>query len=797
MKHRILLILMGLSLLPALLISATLCVKQDGSGDYTIIQEALNAANPGDTVLVHPGRYFENLVINKSNITLMSLEGTTGDDSYIDSTVIDGGGIQRCVAVSRDKKQLLLRGFSITNGFSTGGAGGIGLAVNTSSHLCNLKIFSNTAATGGGINIGAASVLLSGIDLYDNYALQLGGGIFAASGEGYINNISFDPINRCSIYNNRAGSGQDIYIQHAANDLELPLNTFSVANPSNYHAVYLSKNPLSNNHRINFDIQNAHHQELDCDIYVSTTGSDDNDGFSPETALKTIHEAIYRVAADSLNQNTVHILPGTYSRTDNEQIFPIALKSWVVVQGGGIETTTVICEPHPTVPLSYGYWDKLFKATRVDGATLANMTFLSRDTMDCGVLLGNYNSTINLINLHIDEFYPDYAAIIRMASSSIRETMWDNVTIENITTNDAGLISILLPISGTIKNCVFRNSASMYESASIWADPLIRIVGDKHLSFENCEFSNLTMQDDDTVSVSIGGVQYPQQHNHFSFQNCLFSNNSSQGGVVTVSSSNNPRIDITNCTFAGNTSDNFTLRINGDVNITNSIFYNDSPFQIKVDPMDGNPNEYTHLKIDHSLIKGGLSGIQAFPVPWNTIDFLPSSFDADPLFQGFVVPSNPFHYVLSELSPCIDSGTPDLSGLNLPPYDLAGNYRVWGSGIDLGCYEYGSEPWVSVYDPVLPALEQLVLQQNYPNPFNPSTTISYSLPKAAKLRLDIYNIKGQLVKTLVNSEMPAGTHSIVWNGRDMKNKAVATGVYFYRISSPKEGSKTKKMMLMK
>jgi len=88
--------------------------------------------------------------------------------------------------------------------------------------------------------------------------------------------------------------------------------------------------------------------------------------------------------------------------------------------------------------------------------------------------------------------------------------------------------------------------------------------------------------------------------------------------------------------------------------------------------MDYNPNEYTHLKIDHSLIKGGIDGIIPYPRPGNTIDFLPSSFDADPLFMGIVNPSNPLHYALSESSPCIDSGTPDISELNLPPYDLMG-----------------------------------------------------------------------------------------------------------------------------
>jgi len=91
---------------------------------------------------------------------------------------------------------------------------------------------------------------------------------------------------------------------------------------------------------------------------------------------------------------------------------------------------------------------------------------------------------------------------------------------------------------------------------------------------------------------------------------------------------------------------------------------------------------------------------------------------------------------------------------------------------------------------------EFALMQNYPNPFNPSTTIAFSLPEESLVRLDIFNIKGQLVKNLLDSEMPMGLHSVVWNGRDMNNMAVSSGVYFYRISSFKN-TITNKMLLMK
>jgi len=88
------------------------------------------------------------------------------------------------------------------------------------------------------------------------------------------------------------------------------------------------------------------------------------------------------------------------------------------------------------------------------------------------------------------------------------------------------------------------------------------------------------------------------------------------------------------------------------------------------------------------------------------------------------------------------------------------------------------------------------LDNNYPNPFNPSTTISFSLAKAGRTSLAIYNLKGQLVKRLLNSELNNGTHKIVWNGLDENNRSVASGMYLYRLESGDYKS-VKKMLLMK
>ncbi|MFA7057332.1 MAG: T9SS type A sorting domain-containing protein [Candidatus Cloacimonadales bacterium] len=83
----------------------------------------------------------------------------------------------------------------------------------------------------------------------------------------------------------------------------------------------------------------------------------------------------------------------------------------------------------------------------------------------------------------------------------------------------------------------------------------------------------------------------------------------------------------------------------------------------------------------------------------------------------------------------------------------------------------------------------------YPNPFNPTTTISFNLTKQTQVRLSVYNIKGQIVETLINESLTAGTHEITWNGTNRNGSKVASGVYFYRISTDKTTITNKIVML--
>ncbi len=88
------------------------------------------------------------------------------------------------------------------------------------------------------------------------------------------------------------------------------------------------------------------------------------------------------------------------------------------------------------------------------------------------------------------------------------------------------------------------------------------------------------------------------------------------------------------------------------------------------------------------------------------------------------------------------------------------------------------------------------LVQNYPNPFNPATTIAFSLAKNSQVVLAIYDVRGALVRVLIDEPRAAGGQRAVWDGKDDSGSDVSSGVYFYRLTAGRFQS-TRKMVLLK
>ena len=108
------------------------------------------------------------------------------------------------------------------------------------------------------------------------------------------------------------------------------------------------------------------------------------------------------------------------------------------------------------------------------------------------------------------------------------------------------------------------------------------------------------------------------------------------------------------------------------------------------------------------------------------------------------------------------------------------------------------DDWTGIDDPegAADVVKILHLFQNQPNPFSPETRIAYELPQAGRAELRIYAVNGRLVRTLVEAELEAGPHTVVWDGLDESGRAVSSGVYFYVLATPGV-EESRKMLLLR
>jgi len=123
-----------------------------------------------------------------------------------------------------------------------------------------------------------------------------------------------------------------------------------------------------------------------------------------------------------------------------------------------------------------------------------------------------------------------------------------------------------------------------------------------------------------------------------------------------------------------------------------------------------------------------------------------------------------------------------------------GSYKLVMQAAKSGLYELRPLGVEDDLEAAVPTQSELL--QNYPNPFNASTKISYQLTEAAGTRLEIFNLRGELVGSLVNEVQSPGSYQVDWDGTDSEGTEVSSGLYFYRLTSG-EVSQTQKMSLLR
>ena len=301
---------------------------------------------------------------------------------------------------------------------------------------------------------------------------------------------------------------------------------------------------------------------------------------------------------------------------------------------------------------------------------------------------------------------------------------------------------------------IFDNNSSSLAAA-------IEIVGSDNVLISQNIISN------NTSAGCAGGIRCTAST--IEIVNNAIVNNTGQWGAFSFKNDSNAI--LTNNTIANNLSTNSTsylmFLLNSVPIITNSIIIDNGEIHYPGTP-----------EITYSCVTGGFTG--------------EGNIDEDPLFVG----TGDYPFSLQDLSPCVNAGTPDTTGLNLPEYDLAGNTRVYGGRIDMGAYENQNIIVDSDDNTVnVVAVNSISV---YPNPFNPTTNIALSINEndiQQPVSVEIYNVKGQLVKTIVNNEV-VQTTNFVWNGKDNNNNSTSSGMYFVKMKTA-SSEVSKKMLLIK
>lgn len=259
----------------------------------------------------------------------------------------------------------------------------------------------------------------------------------------------------------------------------------------------------------------------------------------------------------------------------------------------------------------------------------------------------------------------------------------------------------------------------------------------------------------------------------------IYSNKISQANGLTSSSNKisgrNNQLLILNNTFSDNSADEggaIYVKTNPHTpKIYNSIFWeNYAP-----------PNKAKDLFIDASstiTVCNNDLDIIAIQGEWEGED----NIFENPNFVG----SGDHPYQINDYSPCIDVGTTDITGLNLPEYDLAGEVRIVNDSVDMGAYEWNM--MVRIEEASIPERSHLQVA-TYPNPFTISTTIEYELNQHETVRISFYNQFGKQVD-LIEERQQKGLNKIAWTPENP-----ADGIYYFRMQAGEQVASGKVVIL--
>jgi hypothetical protein len=787
-------------LFPAGVTAEIITVGTDGTQQYTSIQAGISHSSNGDIVQVSPGEYFEHLNTMGRNITIRSLYTFTQSEETINSTIIHASFPNSCLWLYNNES-VTIDGFTMINnlpeilsyphvdGWNLKG-GGIDVYEGSSIQITNCVIRNCYGQGAGGVFFIGNNFYMSNTKIFGCHGVDGPGGL-AIGGDGLVS-VIFDPVLPNSVYNNISFNGMDVYLADLPQPLDLVLDTFSVilSEPDWFYFMYDTYQALS------ISVQHASLELVNHDLYVSPDGDDNNTGLSSQYPLKTLARAVQIIAPDSLDPKTIHLAPGEYNLSGSGQFFPLPLKSHTRLIGDNPELVVFNMENTGRGCLS------LFNQHYIE---IENITFIPHDieTTNTYPVFITYCQRVELRNLRWNGSHENYFDdFTRIRLGYCDGVICENITARNATTNDHQNLAVSVEMSRNVflNNILADNLVGLSDAFNIGLEVYESDATVRNTVISNC-YTNFGLmfwyQAWVTEDVSLD------------LSNLLFINNiatSPDMGAPIYIFNQFERVQIRNCTLAHN--DVWSARVmklRGFGDIYNCLFYN-SNNHYSLDLLLDNvyDGDVFNPTVSYSLFTEPISADDSTAVTLGNL-----MIGTNPQFEGYGLPewdaALPTSYHLSSNSPCVNAGTPDASGLNLPPMDLAGNYRIWDGRIDMGCYEYGSEPYVANPEPELPVPQDKIVLSLFPNPVRASESkagyvfIEFSLPREALAEpvVQIYNLKGQRVKTIrpgrapiafsgsdvQNPKEPGGFYSTVYDCCDESGRKLSSGIYLVRIEA--------------
>ena len=732
----------SLPLLFGLAFSTTINIPSD----YTTIQAGINASVDGDTVLVAQGTYPENLILEKEIVLASQALNDDLNTGWINNenileTIISGTlepvdpDYGSCLVVRDGNIAPTILGFTFQDGIGT---------AMVENDTCEIVV-QRPERSGGAILIYKAYPTIIHNRFINNGRVPAddGNGSLAISNGGAIGHFDDDDVEFDEDRNNARR------IRQSSRDIP---EEFNIQN--NYFENNSSRDGMnfySRGYAGSIDVSYSIFDDIDCESnsvneFVLKSKEREAAYIQNDISGNCIEENSFYVSMDGDNNN-----PGTESepfKTIGHSLSLIKDDPTVpttIYVGEGVFSPSTTGEQFPIIIPDYVHLIGTSRETSIldAEADFDKESRVIKIVEECEnikvanftITGGNAASAGCIGGGGILVTHPDLEYVYDGPVSPVNAVFENLIVTDNTSVAGSG-ISIWRVSGPTLLNLIIQDNTSEHYGGGLMIFSATASVTNVIVTGNNCYRND-----------SYGGGMIINNSEATLANVTVTDNTATSGGGIFILDTDAALINLT---VSGNTATAFggglLVGPNTNPTLTNSIIWGNDPTQIQG---FGTPT------ITYSDIQGGWDGV--------------GNINSDPLFCN----PDSGDFTLAGNSPCIGTGE---------------------NGTNMGAFDEECEAILLVDKDVIPL--KYYLHQNYPNPFNPITTLQYDLPEDGLVKITVYDMLGNVVSNLVNTNQSSGYKSIQWNATNNQGEPVSAGVYLYKIQVG-DFVDTRKMILLK